>query len=84
MIKNFEVYERALIEGSYMIETKATIRQTAKVFKISKTTVHKDLTNILFECDRDLYKKVQERLHENKYLGQLRGGESTKQKHLKK
>ena len=84
MIKHIEVYARTLREANYILETRSTLRQTAKMFGVSKSVVHRDIKIILAECDKILYDQVQLILKENISLGQLRGGESTKQKHLKK
>ncbi len=84
MAKRVEVYERALKEGNYIIEKKATVRETAKVFGVSKSVVHRDIQVILAECDKLLYDQIHKILHENITLGQIKGGETTKQKHLKK
>ena len=84
MVKHIEVYNRALEEANYILETKSTIRQTAKMFGVSKSVVHRDIKIILAECDKILYDQVQVVLKENIILGQVKGGESTKQKHLKK
>lgn len=84
MIKKLEIYDRALMEGRYIIDNDATIRQTAKAFCISKSTVHKDLTDKLLECNKTMYYKVQAVLQDNKAIRHIRGGEATKRKHLKK
>ncbi len=84
MIKHIEVYARTLREANYILETRSTLRQTAKMFGVSKSVVHRDIKIILAECDKILYDQVQLILKENINLGQIKGGESTKQKHLKK
>ena len=84
MIKHIEVYARTLREANYILETRSTLRQTAKMFGVSKSVVHRDIKIILAECDKILYDQVQLILKENISLGQIKGGESTKQKHLKK
>ena len=60
------VTERAVILGEYILDTGATVRATAKVFKISKSTVHKDVTERLKFRDPHLYKKVRQVLEINK------------------
>lgn len=67
-----------------MIETKQTVRELAKVFKISKSSVHKYLTENLEYIDYNLYKEVKEVLLYNKKIRHLRGGFSTKIKYMKK
>ena len=50
--------DRAEVLAEYIIDTGATVRATAKVFRISKSTVHKDVTERLFNINRELYHKV--------------------------
>lgn len=76
--------ERCEILGEYIIETGATVRETAKKFSISKSTVHKDVTERLYIENRQLFKKVKIVLDKNKSERHLRGGEATKQKYLLK
>ena len=57
--------ERILLEGEYIVKHSATVRQTAKVFGIGKSTVHKDVTSRLKEINVSLYLKVQEVLQTN-------------------
>ena len=68
--------------ANYIIDTKATVRQTAKLFNVSKSTVHKDVTEKLRHEDRELYNAVKKVLERNKSERHLRGGEATKQKYL--
>ena len=49
---------RVINEGKYIIETKDTVREIAKVFNVSKSTVHKDLKERLLEIDSEMYNKV--------------------------
>ena len=70
--------------AQYVLETGATVRHTATVFGISKSTVHKDLTKKLRLINKPLYQMVKEVLEKNKSLRHLRGGEATKQKYLQK
>ena len=72
---------RALTEGRYIAETGATVRQCAKKFGISKSTIHTDVTKRLGKIDRDLCDKVRRVLDKNKTERHLRGGESTRQKY---
>ena len=74
--------ERCEILGEYIINTGATVRETAKKFSISKSTVHKDVTERLYNKNRQLFKKVKLVLDKNKAERHLRGGEATKQKYL--
>lgn len=73
--------ERAIILGEYIIETGSTVRATAKVFKISKSTVHKDVTERLLHTDRELYGRVKRVLEKNKSERHIRGGMATKRKY---
>lgn len=75
--------ERVLKEAIYMVETKQTVREIAKRFGVSKSTVHKDLRERLKSLDYDLYLCVDEILNYHAEVRHLRGGESTKKKYLK-
>ena len=77
----FSVEERACELAEYIIEHRATVRAAAKRFGISKSTVHKDVTERLREIDRSRYLKVREILIENKSERHIRGGMATKQKY---
>ncbi|KYO65375.1 MULTISPECIES: sporulation transcriptional regulator SpoIIID [Thermovenabulum] len=74
--------ERVLAIASYIIETKATVRQAAKVFGVSKSTVHKDITERLSEINPIKALKVKEILEFNKAERHIRGGKATKKKYL--
>ncbi len=74
--------ERCVILGEYIVETGATVRATAEKFRISKSTVHKDVKKKLRHEDRELYNAVKKVLQRNKAERHLRGGEATKQKYL--
>ena len=76
--------ERCEILGEYIIKSGATVREAAKYFSVSKSTVHKDVTERLYIENRQLYKKVKIVLDKNKAERHLRGGEATKQKYLLK
>ncbi len=76
---NIEV--RAETLGHYIVENRATVRDAAKKFGISKSTVHKDLTERLMTYDRNLYIQVKEILEINKAERHLRGGMATKEKY---
>lgn len=73
--------DRAVILGEYILDTGATVRATAKVFKISKSTVHKDVTERLCYNDPQLYRKVKEVLEKNKQERHIRGGMATRRKY---
>lgn len=78
------VEERAIRLGEYIIEKKSTVRDSAKVFGISKSTVHKDLTSRLPHLNAGLYREVRAVLDINKEERHIRGGEATRQKYLKR
>lgn len=73
--------DRAVILGEYIIDTGATVRAAAKVFKISKSTVHKDVTEKLLHINRELYKQVKAVLEKNKSERHIRGGLATRRKY---
>ena len=75
--------ERCVIMASYMLENESTVRAVAKKFGISKSTVHKDVTQNLKTVNTELYHKIHDLLEKNKQERHLRGGEATKQKFLK-
>ena len=77
-----DTVNRAVILGRYIADTGATVRQCAKEFGISKSTVHTDVTERLGGIDRSLQEKVRRVLDKNKTERHLRGGEATKQKFL--
>lgn len=74
--------ERCVMLGTYLVENCATVRATAKQFKISKSTVHKDVTQVLRHVNPVLFEQVQTVLGKNKDERHLRGGEATKKKYL--
>ena len=76
------VEERAVELGEYMIESKATVRKAAKKFGVSKSTVHKDVSERLKYVDPQLYKEVKEVLETNKAQRHIRGGMATRKKYL--
>ena len=76
--------ERACELAVYIIETGATVRAAAKHFQVSKSTVHKDLSERLPYYNRALYWQVKAVLDQNKAERHIRGGMATKQKYLKK
>lgn len=78
-----EVGGRAMVLGEYIVESGATVRATAKVFKISKSTVHKDVTERLRHENPLLYKEVKKVLEKNKQDRHIRGGLATREKYKK-
>lgn len=77
------VERRAVELAEYIIENKATVRFTAKKFGISKSTVHKDVSQRLRALSPALYSQVKEVLELNKAERHLRGGIATKNKYLR-
>lgn len=73
--------QRACEVAVYMIETGATVRSAAKHFGISKSTIHKDLTQRLNQCNPALYAQARAVLDENKRQRHIRGGLATKRKY---
>ena len=79
MRENIE--ERACELANYIVENRSTVRATAKKFGISKSTVHKDLTERLYYANRPLYNEVKELLEYNKSQRHIRGGIATRIKY---
>lgn len=77
---NGMVEDRAVKLGEYIIEHKATVRSAAKVFGVSKSTVHKDVTERLSKINPALAKEVNKVLTVNKQERHIRGGMATKRK----
>ena len=77
------VEERAVELGEYICAHGATVRAAAKRFGISKSTVHKDVTQRLRQIDRPLYRRVKRVLEINKAQSQIRGGQATKEKYAR-
>ncbi|SES10808.1 putative DeoR family transcriptional regulator, stage III sporulation protein D [Gracilibacillus ureilyticus] len=75
------IRERTLKIGKHIVETKKTVRVIAKEFGVSKSTVHKDLTERLPEIHPELANEVKEILSHHKSIRHLRGGEATKMKY---
>ena len=75
------IEERACEVAVYMIETGATVRSAAQHFGISKSTIHKDLSQRLPQYNRTLYEKVRVVLDANKAERHIRGGMATRKKY---
>ena len=73
--------DRAIILGQYILDNNATVRATAKKFGISKSTVHKDVSERLIKIQPQLYSEVKKILEKNKQERQIRGGMATKKKY---
>ena len=73
--------ERILLEGEYIANSGATVRDAGKKFGVGKSTIHKDMTERLKYIDINLYKRVKTVLEINKKERHLRGGIATKNKY---
>ena len=80
-MKNISIEERAVNLAHYIIDSKDTVRGAAKKFGISKSTVHKDVSERLTKINPELSRKVREILDENKAERHIRGGMATKMKY---
>lgn len=76
------IEERALEIANYIIEEKATVRQTAKKFGVSKSTVHKDITERMLQINPILAGETRKVLDINKQERHIRGGMATREKYL--
>ena len=78
---NSLIIKRVIDEANYMLDTKKTIREIAKIFNVSKSTVHKDLHERLLDIDYNLYEEIDSILKYHIDIRHIRGGESTKKKY---
>ncbi len=76
------ILQRVMEITNYIIETGFTVRQTAQVFGVSKSTVHKDITERLPQINTNLYREIRVVMERNKAERHIRGGEATRQKYL--
>lgn len=74
------IWKRVLEVSRYICQTKSTVRQAARVYGVSKSTVHKDVTERLPRLNPQLAAKVRKVLKQNKAERHLRGGEATRKK----
>ncbi len=81
MIYTLSGKERCVVLAAYLVENKSTVRAVAAHFGISKSTVHKDITQTLKKVNAPLYLQAKEVLDINKMERHLRGGEATRQKY---
>ena len=77
-----EIDQRVCDLAVYIIDNNATVRDAAKRFGVSKSTVHKDITERLRQIDSKLYAMAREVLERNKAERHIRGGEATRRKYL--
>jgi putative DeoR family transcriptional regulator (stage III sporulation protein D) len=75
------IRRRVLEISEYICTNKATVRQAAQVFSVSKSTVHKDMTERLPSINKELARKVKRILDKNKAERHIRGGEATRRKY---
>lgn len=75
------ISKRVLDEAEYMVNTKKTIREIAKVFNVSKSTVHIDLNRRLKHINSNIYDEVKKILNYHLEIRHIRGGESTRKKY---
>lgn len=81
-MKTDYIENRVLGAAKYIIDTKATVRKTARIFGVSKSTIHKDMAERLPKINPQISAKVQSVLSYNKQMRAARGGESTRLKYL--
>ncbi len=75
------IVKRVITEGEYIVASGATVRSTAAYFNVSKSTVHKDVTERLADIDANLYEEVKKVLSKNLSERHIRGGMATKNKY---
>lgn len=76
------IWRRVLEVSRHISRTNDTVRETARLFGVSKSTVHKDVTERLPKVDRQLARRVKRVLEQNKAERHLRGGEATRRKYM--
>ena len=80
---NKKIMKRIIDEANFGLKTNNNIRDTAKVFGVSKSTVHKDLHERLFELDISLFEKIANIFGNHLSIRHINGGEATRQKYAK-
>lgn len=75
------IQKRVLEIGDYILATKTTVRRAARIFSVSKSTVHKDMSERLPEINYEMYEEIKKILELNKAERHIRGGEATKLKY---
>lgn len=78
-----KISKRVLEEAEYMINTGKTIRELAQEFKVSKSTVHKDLQERLKHINKNIFIQIEKILKYHREIRHIRGGESTRKKYQK-
>ncbi len=80
---NKVIINRVIEEAYYIVDKKETVRNTSKIFNVSKSTVHKDMQERLKEIDIELFKKVNKIFKYHIKIRHINGGEATRCKYLK-
>jgi putative DeoR family transcriptional regulator (stage III sporulation protein D) len=83
-VSKVNIENRVLLVANYILQTKSTVRRAAKVFGVSKSTIHYDVSHRLKKINHTLYLKINKILQENFNEKHIRGGESTKNKYKQK
>ena len=78
---NEAIRRRVLYQAKIMLDNKLTVREVAKIIGLSKSTIHKDLTEKLKSIDEYLYDEITNLLEYNKNIRHIRGGQKTKEKY---
>lgn len=81
MESSYDIDKRAILFADHIITHNSTVREVAKHYGISKSTVHKDVTARLYYLDRSRYDEVRQILNQNKAERHIRGGMATKRKY---
>ena len=80
---NNKIYKRIKKESNYILNDNMTIRQIAKIINVSKSTVHKDLHERLYDIDKNLHKQIDTILQDHIKVRHINGGNATKLKYEK-
>jgi putative DeoR family transcriptional regulator, stage III sporulation protein D len=83
LLKN-HIEERAVAVANFIVSSNSTVRETARRFGISKSTVHKDITDRVEKIDPELARSVRKVLEVNKAERHIRGGLATREKYLRR
>lgn len=78
------IEERAVAVANFIVSSNSTVRETARRFGISKSTVHKDITDRVEKIDPELARSVRKVLEVNKAERHIRGGLATREKYLRR
>ena len=78
---NEAIRRRVMYQAEVMLENKLTVREVAKIIGLSKSTIHKDLTEKLKLIDEELFDEISNLLEYNKNIRHIRGGQKTKEKY---